>query len=93
MTAASSTPGEGEKRFLHLSQSDFADHLQLEMRQVRQFARNDHRIDDRGGLDREGLIDRGFQLTRPAGGKPVSTARAGQGCKVGVGKFDACSIC
>jgi hypothetical protein len=84
-----SPTGYGENGFLKLCQSEVPDHIQVDMRQVRQLVCNDNGINDRRAIDGEGLGERRLQFTRLTGGKSVTAAGTSQGCKVRIGKFDA----
>ena len=53
-----SPAGNCEDGFLNLCHRVVPDHIKVDVRQVRQFVRDDNRIDDRGAIEGEGLVDR-----------------------------------
>lgn len=52
------------------------DHLQVEVREVRQLVRNHHGVDDGRAVDGKGLADRSLELTRRLRRKSVPTPGA-----------------
>src|ERR1700722_2374687 len=79
----------GEKRFSDLCQGNVSDDIKLQMRQVRQFIRNNYGIDDCRAVDREGRMHGLSQLIGLLGGEAVTTAGACERRKVGIWEINA----
>jgi hypothetical protein len=60
MGRLSSPTGYGENGFLDLGQGEVSDHIQLEMRQVRQFVWNDCGVNDRRPAQQKAMPVIGF---------------------------------
>ncbi len=84
-----SSTGYGENGFLDLRHSEMPDHIQVDMRQIREFVCSDNGINDCRAIDSEGLGERRFQFARLLGCKTMTATGARQSCKVGIRKFDA----
>lgn len=69
-------------RLFDLGHGDVSDHVQLEMRQVRQLIASDDRIDDRRACDCKGGADSLFELAGLLGGETMTTAGSSEGRKV-----------